>query len=178
MDKRQRAEYEKVIQGAAKETVVNRGSVKMMSSLIGHKTGDWAKDLDRISDFILHNAHDMGRAMQIKRAHGVNAQVYKHVFDQACETCVKLYLTNGLGSQPKVFKIDTLIANGSNIGRKKHDWKPVIGSTHPWCRCELESLPVGEWEWDNINKRFKMKLTDKEKVIRQKIRLRIIKDKE
>jgi len=45
-DKRQRVEFEKVIRGAAKETVIKRGTVKMMSSLIGHKTKDWARDLD------------------------------------------------------------------------------------------------------------------------------------
>ena len=176
VDRAQRLQYEKVIRDAAKKAIIDRQSVKQMASEIGHKTQDWARDLDRISDFIMHNAHDMGRAMQIKRAHGQNAEVYKHVFDQACSTCVKLYLTSGMGSQPRVFKVDELIANGSNIGRKQKDWKPVIGATHPWCRCQLESLPKGEWEWDAENQRFKMKLNKREQEIKSKIKFELTLD--
>lgn len=139
VDRAQRADYEKVIREAAEKTIVDRGSVKMMASEIGERTGDWARDLDRISDFVLHNAHDYGRAMQIRRDEEdpknpkVKAKVYKHVFDQACPYCVKLYLTDGPGTQPRVFTIDQLLSNGTNIGRKQQDWKPVIGATHPWC---------------------------------------------
>ena len=164
VDKKQRAKYEKVIRDAAEETVVNRGSVKDMASLIGHKTGDWARDLDRIADYVLHDAHDHGRAVQIKKMSkdddptGEQVKCYKYVLDQACKTCVDLYLTDGVGSAPKQFFVDELLANGSNIGRKKADWKPVVGSTHPWCRCEMESLGVGSFTFDAKRNRFKKKL--------------------
>ena len=162
---KQRKKYEDIIQDAATQTVLDRESVGYMASLIGHKTQDWARDLDRISDFVLHNAHDTGRAMQIKKSHGEDAMVYKHVFDQACKTCVRLYLTKGMGSQPTVFKINDLISNGTNIGRKQADWKPVIGSTHPWCRCEMESLPKGEFKWNDESKEFDMVMNEREKEI-------------
>ena len=154
VDKAQRVKFEKIIGDSAKEAILKRETVKQMANNIGRKTGEWARDVDRVSDFILHNAHDMGRAQQIKRAHGAKAEAYKIVFDQACETCVTLYLTDGMGSQPKVFTIDELIANGSNIGRKKNDWKPVIGATHPWCRCQLESLPKGAGKWNAKKQNF------------------------
>ena len=35
------------------------------------------------------------------------------------------------------------MANGNNIGRKQKDWKMVISSTHPHCRCALVQLPLG-----------------------------------
>lgn len=146
VDKRQRAEYEKVIEGAAKKAIVDRDSLKQMAIEIGKKTGDWARDLDRISDFVLHEAHDSGRVHEIKRMDGDKARVYKHVFDQACKYCVRLYLESGVGSKPRTFTVDELIANGSNIGRKADDWKAVIGGTHPWCRCEVERVPeFSEW---------------------------------
>lgn len=179
VDKKQRAEYEKVIQDAATKTIKDRGSVKYMSSLIGHKTGDWARDLDRISDFILHNAHDTGRAYQIKDTYkdsdptGDKVMCYKMVFDQACQSCVKIYLTNGEGSAPRIFSVNELIANGTNIGRKKDDWKPVIGSTHPYCRCEMEALGVGEFEWDDKKQMFKMILNKRAKEISKQIKVKL-----
>jgi len=121
----------------------------------------------------------MGRAAQIKDALGENAKAYKHVFDEACSTCVRLYLTNGVGSQPKVFLINELMSNGSNIGRKKDDMKPVLGATHPWCRCELEGMPLGDnHEWDADKKQFQIKLTPRQELLRSKIKITISYDDE
>ena len=179
VDRKQRRKYEKIIKESAEETVVNRGSVKEMASLIGHKTGDWARDLDRIADFVLHNAHDHGRAYQILDMYkdddptGNKVKAYKHVFDQACSACVDLYLTNGVGSAPKQFTVAELLSNGSNVGRKRADWKPVVGSTHPWCRCELEALGVGDFEWDEEKKRFKKVLTGRAKEISEQVKVSI-----
>jgi hypothetical protein len=153
-----REEYEGVIKNSAKETVLNRESVKQMTQRIGEQTGDWARDLDRISDYILHEAHDTGRAMEVKKMYGQKAQVYKHVFNQACKKCVELYLTNGQGSAPRIYTVGELMRNGSNIGRKQKDWKPVIGATHPWCRCELEYIPEG-YEWNEKKNSYEIKAT-------------------
>jgi len=48
----------------------------------------------------------------------------------ACPECAKFwYLEDGM--TPRVYKMSELLANGSNIGKKKADWKPTIDSTHP-----------------------------------------------
>jgi len=46
-----------------------------------------------------------------------------------CKHCRKFYGDNG--EIPKVYKLTTLIGNGSNMGKKADDWKPVSGATHP-----------------------------------------------
>ncbi len=148
-DQKQRLEYEKVIKEEATEAILHRKSVSHLASQIGHRTGDWARDLDRIADYTLHNAFDTGIAHKIIKEHTGDALVYKDVYQGACKYCQGLYLTAGTGSKPKVFKLKTLVANGSNIGRKAAEWLPVVGPTHPWCRCQLNHLPAhADWNPD------------------------------
>jgi hypothetical protein len=39
--------------------------------------------------------------------------------------------------EPRLYRLSTLQANGSNVGRPKSQWLAVIGPTHPNCRCLL-----------------------------------------
>lgn len=145
-DSAQRLSYEKDITEATVKNIKNRGSISNLVSDLGHKTGDWARDFGRISDYVMHQAFEEGRASQIRNQHGGDALVYKKVFQSACKKCVSLYLTKGVGSEPVLFKISELQSNGTNIGRKVADWKPVVGPTHPWCRCMLVHVdPNYEW---------------------------------
>lgn len=153
-DKKLRKQYEATIKDKAKEAVLNRKGIKELSSDIGHAMGDWSRDLDRMSDYILHEAHDQGRAYGIMRHTGnSDPKVWKRVLDQACAHCTRLYLTGGPGTEPKIFKLSELLSNGNNIGVKAANWKPVIGPTHPWCRCQLEYYEEGA-EWDASRSTF------------------------
>lgn len=91
--------------------------------------------------------------MAIERSHGTEAKVYKTVYELACRHCIRLYLTNGIGSQPILFTVAELVANGSNIGRKVADWKAVVESTHPFCRCNLSYVMDG-YKWNKEKKDF------------------------
>ena len=71
----------------------------------------------------------------------------------ACRHCIRLYLTQGMGSQPKIYTLKQFLENGSNIGRKVDDWKAVLESTHPWCRCNLQYVPEGTI-WNEEKKMF------------------------
>lgn len=163
-DPSRRKLQQRIIRDTAKQAVSNRETFKWMSSELGHKTGDWARDWDRVSDFILHDAHDHGRAHDLIRQDGEDAKVYKHVFDHACKHCVKLYLTSGAHSRPRIFTVSELLANGTNVGKKVKDWKAVIGATHPWCRCELESVPDNS-TWNDDNQRWDVELTEEGKIV-------------
>jgi hypothetical protein len=63
--------------------------------------------------------------------------VYKEVINDGslCQWCKRFYVKPD--GSPVVFKLAELQANGSNYGKKKRDWKPTVGSTHPRCRCQL-----------------------------------------
>lgn len=152
-DLKQRSKYEKIIIEEGSKGIRYRKGVKGIVSDIGHRTGDWARDLDRMVDFFQHESYDTGRAYAIKRKFGSEALVYKRVHKDACNSCKKLYLVDLKTWEPKIFKVSFLIANGTNIKVKQSDWKPVLGATHPWCRCDLEHIPKG-WIWDKKKKSF------------------------
>lgn len=146
-DKQKRKEYEKLIQNIAELTVENRKSVATMASVLGNMTEDWNRDFGRISDFVLHSAFDEGRAAVYRKRNGDESLVYKDVYPGACKECIRLYLTDGIGSEPRIFKLGTLLENGNNIRKKVKEWLPVVGPTHPWCRCTLNEVPEG-YIWD------------------------------
>lgn len=136
----------RLIRKEARKAIASNMTVSQLSSELGKKTGDWSRDFDRISDYVLHEAFDMGKAMSVLEREGSGAKVYKEVYPGACIHCQSLYLTAGIGSKPILFNIEELISNGTNIGRKTKQWKAVVGPTHPWCRCELVNLPDG-YDW-------------------------------
>ena len=171
-DQKQRAKYEKIIQDTAEETLINRGSVRDMVSSLGHQTEDWSRDFGRISDFVLHSAFDQGRAAGIEREKGKDALVYKDVYAGACKHCIQQFLTAGLGSQPKIFKLSQLQANGTNVGKKVNNWLPVIGPLHPWCRCTLADVPEG-YDWDPDTKSFSTPKQNFERQVQRKSKIRV-----
>jgi hypothetical protein len=66
----------------------------------------------------------------------------------ACDDCVRLHLTAGQGSRPRIFKLSELVENGTNRGLKRAEWRPVIGTIHPWCACMLVHVPSG-WTFED-----------------------------
>jgi len=157
-----REEYEKVIKKELEKGVADRKSLNQIVSELGHKSSDWDRNWGRIVDTEMNNIFQEGRAAQIKQKESKDALVYKDVYPEACRHCIKAYLTNGLGSKPKVFKLSELEANGTNIGKKVIDWKPVIHSTHPHCRCTLHKVIKGQ-EWNEETKQFEFPKNRKRK---------------
>jgi len=149
-DQQQRAQYEKIVRESAVKTIKERGSIRDLVSTLGHKTQDWSRDFGRISDYVMHKAFEEGRASWVINEYGPDTLVYKKVQSGACKKCNQLYTTAGYGSKPKVFTIRELQANGSNIGRKVADWKPVVGPTHPWSLLDGRTLILTDNGWKQI----------------------------
>lgn len=170
--KMRRKEYEKIIKTKSKKAIKNRKSLSWLSSEIGHKTGDWSRDLDRVADFVLHTAFDEGKAQAIRRKSGDDAKVFKYVLPGACDACIDAYLTDGEGSEPVIFKLSQLISNGTNVGKKKAEWQPVIGPHHPWCRCELMYVREG-FEWDEKTGDFTKPIKPKQRKVKSKVKVTI-----
>lgn len=139
--------YEEVIRDEVLTGLKNRDSIKKIISNLGHKTGDWSRDFSKSVEYISHSALNEGKAAMIERKEGKEAKVYFIVQPNACKHCVKHYLTAGEGSQPRIFTITQLEANGSNIGKKVANWKATIHSMHPYCRCLMQTYPEG-YVWD------------------------------
>jgi hypothetical protein len=153
-DQSKRLEYEKIIHDEIAIGIQERKSLRSIVSEIGHKTGDWQRNLGRIVQTEYNNIFQEGRAAQIINLYGADALVYKTVFEKACRFCIKAYLTSGIGSEPRIFKLSELIANGTNIGVKSDSYKPIVTSHHPFCRCQLHHLPKNQ-VWDKEKKEFR-----------------------
>lgn len=148
-----RKDYEKVLRKELTEGVVNRKSVADITRSLGLKTGDWERDLARLVETESHNAYEEGRAAELTDQHGEDVLVYKDVYNGACTSCIKAYLTGDINSEPKIFKLYQLRANGTNVGKKSSDYLPVLGAMHPRCRCTLHLYQDG-LSWDGAKRDY------------------------
>lgn len=152
-DQAKRDKYEETIKNSIERAIIERDTVNSIVSEIGNKMNNWAIDLGRIAATEMQTVFSEGRSLEIEKRYGKDAECWKEVYPQACRHCIQAYTTNGIGSKPRVFKLSTLRANGTNIGRKQSEWKPVIPAHHPYCRCLIYNKLPG-YEWDNESKRF------------------------
>lgn len=90
----------------------------------------------------------------------------KMIWSGNCKHCIKFYTTNGIGSEPRTFKLMDLIMNGDNIGLKVKDWKPTLQGVHPFCRCNLRYVPKG-YVWDEETKSYRVPKDYKPQIKRQ-----------
>lgn len=168
-----REAQEQFIKKEVARGVEYKKTTRQIANEIAHKTGDWSRDFDRIVQYMSQSAYEHGKAAKLEREHGEDAYVYKTVYYGACKHCIRLYLTNGLGSEPKVFKLSELKANGSNIGRKVADWLPTLDPLHPYCRCTLMFISGQKnFVWNKDKQSFEYTVTpvSSEKRARPKVR--------
>lgn len=126
--------YRQFIRETAREGALHRWSWKDLASEFGRRTGDWARDWDRIARTELQNATQHAAAGKITRDNkGEDAYVYKMPRRDACNYCIQLYLVDGDFEKPRIYRISTMVANGSNAGRKVAQWKPTVEVAHPNC---------------------------------------------
>ena len=147
-NQQQQAQIRDIIKKKTIRAYELRQSSTKLASDLGHATQDWARDWLRISKYLMHSAFNAGRAQNILKNHGKDAEVYFDVYPKACKRCKELYLTDpeDENSQPKIFKLKDIIANGNNIGRKADDWLPTLDPIHPYCRCTVNRYnPKYEW---------------------------------
>lgn len=152
-EKSNRSAYEQVIRDEVQKGILMKKVSGEIARDLARKTGDWSRNFRRIVAYISHQAFDEGRAAMIEDKYGKDALVAKNVYPGACKFCIEAYLTAGIGSPPKIFKLSQLKANGTNIGRKAKDLKPVVGNHHPDCRCTLYFVNT-RYSWNPKNQAF------------------------
>lgn len=148
-DAEQRRRYLGTVQRELEEAIDTRQAWRELASDIGHATEDWSRDMGRLAATEMQFAMQEGQARSIAKRYDdpKDARVAKQPNPDACPDCIRLHLTAGAGSPPRIFKLSELQANGTNVGRKRADWKPTVGPVHPWCGCELIEVPDG-WAFD------------------------------
>lgn len=147
-------ETQKLIRDEIALGIEQKKSLRRISNDIQIKMNDWTKNMDRIIETEYNNVFQSGRAAEYEKKYGSDVRVYKEVYKGACRHCIEKYLTNGIGSKPRIFTLSELKKNGSNIGKKVGEWSGVLESMHPHCRCLLNNVLSG-WEWNEELKQFK-----------------------
>ena len=119
-----------------------------IAQILRESSKEWTRDWDRVAHTEIWNAKLTGEVMTIleknspvSNKHG-DTLVYKKPSPMACDQCKRLYLKSDMKT-PKIFKLSELMSNGTNIGLKTSEWKPVYGTIHPNCMCPLSILPDG-----------------------------------
>lgn len=154
-DLAKRSYYEHVLNEAFREKIIDNKSIKDVVEYIGKNTGDWERDLGRIAETELQNFYEYGKGEVLAEKYGGDKRIfYKQVYPGACQHCIRLYLTNGIGSEPRLFTYQELLDNGTNIGKKSKDWLPVLGTVHPFCRCDLRNKLDETDTWDKKKQLF------------------------
>ncbi len=146
---------QKMIQDKTADAISLRKGARALAADLADASKHWEVDWLRIAYYLTHEAYNSGRAQDILKQYGKDAEVYFDVYEGACEKCRELYLEDpdDSDSMPIIFKLDEIIANGNNIGRKRSDWKPTISPVHPYCRCTLNHKKEG-FEWDSRMRGF------------------------
>lgn len=149
-DQAVRDAYENTIKGSIERAIIERDTVNSVISEIGHKTGDWSRDIGRIAATEMGNVYEAGRASEAERQGGKDAKVYKDVYPGACRFCIQFYTTGGIGTKPKVFTLSELRANGTNVGQKQKNWKPTLGPVHPFSITDGKTAVLTDNGWKPI----------------------------
>lgn len=147
---RMRMEQERTIKEGVKRGVIERDTTKLIAAKISNQLNDWSRDWNRIVETEYQGVFNMGRVQSYMReGDGPNTLIYFDVYPAACRHCIRLYLTAGIGSEPKLFTAEELIGNGTNIGRRVADWKPtIITAVHPFCYDDkVEVLTNKGWKF-------------------------------
>lgn len=102
-------------------------------------------DVERIARTELQQAHSHGAYTALRaRAGEADPLVYKIASPGACEDCLRIWGHPGNPVHYKLSAIEAHEAAGANFRRKRSEWGPTIGPTHPNCTCP----PLLEWHPD------------------------------
>lgn len=110
-------------------------------------SGDGTRDWTRIALTEMSNAIGLGSVDRIVSNNVGSDLDDVYVFRitvkdaKTCKWCRRFY--DDKDGSPKLYRLSTLLSNGSNYGKKTDSWLPVVGATHPNERCSqmLELKP-------------------------------------
>lgn len=121
------------------DKLVRESTLVKLKQRLRDSSGDGNRDWTRVATTELSNAIGAGSVDRIaKENHDKDPNevyVYRIVVNDAalCKYCRRFYQDED--GSPKVYRLSTLLSNGSNYGKKAADWLPVVGATHPNERC-------------------------------------------
>ena len=110
-------------------------SLGKVKQLLKDTSGNANRDWQRVALTEMSNLIGIGSVDRIvvdNQGKNLNeVYVYRIIVQDnvTCKHCRKFY--GDVGQVPKLYRLSTLLANGSNYGKPQQDWAPCIGATHP-----------------------------------------------
>ena len=136
----------RVIKTPLQAGIEQRKGIGEIVSELREGSDDQFRDWHRIAQTELQNARNHAA---IDNIYAVNKDkpdkeilIYKRPNPDACKVCKSVYLEKD-GVTPKVFTMSEFKKNITNYGLKTKRWMPTIETVHPWCQCEMATLPPG-----------------------------------
>lgn len=134
MDALQNLERVDLLDELMKESTLGKLKQKLRDT-----SGDANRDWNRIAITEMSNAigiASVDRIVSDNRGSDLDEiYVFRITVKDAktCKWCRRFY--DDHDGSPKLYKLSSLLDNGSNYGKKTDSWLPVIGATHPNERC-------------------------------------------
>jgi len=129
------------IREATTEAIERHDDPERLAVDLMRRTDDWEHNWERIARTELQGAYNEGRIMGAIEAYGSAAQIARVTETNACRYCLAL-LRDEKGN-PRVFTIQELLANGTNVGKPRSSWSASTWPIHPNCRCDTVVVPPG-----------------------------------
>tara|TARA_R110000868_G_C10973188_1_gene771552 strand:+ start:87065 stop:87973 length:909 start_codon:yes stop_codon:yes gene_type:complete len=134
------------------DQLVKESSLGKVKQKLKELSGQANRDWQRVALTEMSNAVGVG---SVDRIVSLNASkdldevyVYRVIVgdEKTCKYCRRFY--QDADGSPKVYKLSTLLGNGTNYGKKTDAWQAVVGATHPNTRTsQIIELPSG-WKVD------------------------------
>jgi hypothetical protein len=134
------------------DRLVKESSLGKVKQMLRDTSGDANRDWQRVAITEMGNAIGIGSVDRIvsdnKNKNLNDVYVYRIPVndEKTCKYCRRFYNSDKSGY--KIYRLSTLLGNGTNYGKKTDAWQPVIGSTHPNSRTsQIIEIPPG-WAID------------------------------
>lgn len=103
-----------------------------------HSTRRWRA----VATTELQGAYNEGTVVHAIDTHGAAARVARVPEAGACEKCLELFLD--AEGRPRIWDVAELVANGSNVGRKRDEWKATVWPIHTNGKCGTVMVSPGQ----------------------------------
>lgn len=130
-----KADVREMVRNAVQQGLTRSQLMLQLSSKFRGQTRDWL----RVARTEMQAAHNEAAAAATIERDGVVALIAMVPEHDACEHCIRLYL-DGSG-KPRIWSLSTLIANGTNWGKKPAQWLATLYPLHSNCRCSPQRVP-------------------------------------
>ena len=141
VDPKLRQETVDIVREKVSDAVRQRQSSQKLVSELGHATKDWARNWERIARTELQGSYNEGVILDAINFYGDSAGIARVPETSACKHCLRLFLDEE--GKPRVFSIQKLLSNGTNVGKKAKQWVATAWPVHPNCKCDTVTVPPG-----------------------------------